>query len=532
VTAIDPPKAGRREWFGLAVLALPTFLVSIDLFVLLLALPTLSTDLHATSTEQLWIMDMYGFMLAGFLVTMGTLGDRIGRRKLLLIGSAAFGIVSLVAAHSTNPGVLITMRALMGIAGATLMPSTLALITNMFHDPGERAKAFGLWGGTFTLGAIVGPMIGGALLGHFWWGSIFLLAAPIMLLLLILGPILLPEYRDVSAGRLDPLSVILSLATMLPVIFGIKQLARSGWQPLPAVAVVVGVIVGVIFIRRQRVLASPVLDVGLFRIPAISTALISQLCYAVVGGGMMLLIMQYFEVVRGMSALRSGLAMVPGMASATIGFIIVTPILAKRFRPAYVISAGMAGIAIVLAIFTQVGATSGTATLIIGFAVLSFCGSPLVALGTNFIVGSAPPERAGSAGSMAQMSNEFGGTLGIALLGTVGYAVYRARIAHAIPAGLSAPAAAGARDSMAGAAVAATQAPHGLSVALLSSAHSAYADGLHTVALIGAILLAGVAVLIAVGLKHVPPIGQAASSAGEGAEGVAEGSAPVSAELQ
>jgi len=509
------------------VLALPTFLVSIDLFVLLLALPVLSKNLGASSNQQLWIMDIYGFMLAGFLVTMGTLGDRIGRRKLLLVGAGAFGVVSLFAAHSTSPGMLIAARALLGISGATLMPSTLALIATLFQDPKQRAKAFGLWGGTFTLGAIVGPMIGGALLGHFWWGSVFLLAAPVMLLLLITGPIVLPEFRNSRAGRLDPASVVLSLATMLPIIYGIKQLARGGWQPWPIVAIMAGVAAGVVFGRRQLKLTDPVLDLRLFRIRSISTALTSQLCYSVVGGGMMLLIMLYFELVRGMSPLRAGLAMVPGMASATVGFIVVTPILAARFRPAHVIAIGMAGVAAVLLVFTQIGATSGTATLIIGFAVLSFCGSPLVALGTNLIVGSAPPEQAGSAGSMAQMSNEFGGTLGAALLGTLGFAVYRHQIAGAIPAGFTAPAAAGARDSLAGATAAAAGVPHRLGAALLTPAHEAFATGLHTVALVGGVLLAGVAVLIAIGLRHVPPLAKAQPAEAQPAE--AEAPAPASA---
>lgn len=515
MAANELPKAGRREWFGLAVLALPTFLVSIDLFVLLLALPTLSKDIGATSTEQLWIMDMYGFMLAGFLVTMGSLGDRIGRRKLLLIGAAAFGIVSLIASHSTSPGMLIAMRALMGIAGATLMPSTLALIFNMFHDPKQRAAAIGAWGGTFTLGAIVGPLIGGVLLAHFWWGSIFLLAAPVMLALIVLGPIVLPEYKHQGAGRLDPASVVLSLATMLPIIYGIKQLALRGFQPLPVAAVVVGVVCGVAFARRQLKLSDPILDLSLFRIPTATTPLISQLCYSVTGGGLMLLMTQYFEVVRGFSALRAGLAMVPGMATATIGFMVVTPFLASRIRPAYVIAAGMTGVAAVLLVFTQIGATSGTATLIIGFAILSICGAPLVALGTNMIVSAAPPERAASAGSMAQLSNEFGGTLGVALLGTVGYAVYRHQMVHAVPAGLPAGATAGARDNLADASNAAAHAPQPVATELLTRAHDAFATGIHTVAWIGAILLFGVAILIAVRLRHMPPIGKGSMMPGE-----------------
>ncbi|HEX6472287.1 MAG TPA: MFS transporter [Streptosporangiaceae bacterium] len=494
------------------MLALPTFLVSIDLFSLLLALPNLSRSLDASSVQQLWIMDIYGFMLAGFLVTMGTLGDRIGRRKLLLIGGAAFGAASLLTAYSTSPEMLIAARALLGISGATLSPSTLALIMNMFHNEKQRATALGVWGGTFTLGAIVGPVIGGLLLERFWWGSVFLLAAPVMVLLLILGPIVLPEYKAPQAGRLDPISVALSLATMLPIIYGIKQLARDGWRPLPIVAVIVGVAAAIAFGRRQNRLADPLLDLRLFRNRSFSTALGSQLSYSVVGGGMMLLMMLYFQVVGEMSTLKASFAMVPGMAGATIGFM-VTPRLAARVRPAYVISGGVAGVAAILAVFTQIGATSGIPTLIVGFAILSFCGSALVALGTNLVIGSAPPEKAGSAGSMAQMANEFGGTLGIAILGTVGTAVYRHQIADAIPAGVPGGAAGAARDSITGAATAAAHLPASVARALLAPAHEAFATGIHTVAAIGAVLLAGIAVLIVAMLKHVPPLGKSQAPA-------------------
>jgi DHA2 family multidrug resistance protein-like MFS transporter len=202
-------RAGRREWVGLAVLALPTLLLSLDVSVLYLALPRLSADLGAGGTAQLWILDIYSFMLAGFLVTMGTLGDRIGRRKLLLIGAAAFGVASVAAAYSTTPGMLIATRALLGIAGATLMPSTMALIRNMFHDPKQLVTAIGIWFGCFMVGMTAGPLVGGLLLQRFWWGSAFLLGVPFMALLLVLGPVLLPEYRDTGAGRLDLASVAL-----------------------------------------------------------------------------------------------------------------------------------------------------------------------------------------------------------------------------------------------------------------------------------------------------------------------------------
>src|SRR5690242_6635957 len=229
-TETAPERATRREWTGLAVLALPTLLLSLDVSVLYLALPKLSASLGADSTQQLWILDIYSFMLAGFLVTMGTLGDRIGRRRLLLIGGTAFGAASVLAAYSTSPGMLIATRAVLGVAGATLAPSTMALIRNMFRDPRQMGVAIGVWFSCFMGGMALGPLVGGLLLDHFWWGSAFLLGVPVMLLLVAVGPWLLPEYRDENAGKLDLVSVALSLAAILPVIYGLKALARDGWK--------------------------------------------------------------------------------------------------------------------------------------------------------------------------------------------------------------------------------------------------------------------------------------------------------------
>ena len=235
------PRAGRREWIGLGVIALPCLLYSMDLTVLELAVPKLSADLKPTSSQLLWIMDIYGFLLAGFLLTMGTLGDRIGRRRLLLIGAAAFGFASVLAAFSRSAEMLIATRALLGIAGATLAPSTLSLIRNMFLDPDQRTFAIGVWATSFSAGAAIGPLAGGFLLVYFWWGSVFLLAVPVMALLLVLGPMLLPEFRDPEAGRLDFFSAALSLAAVLAMIYGFKQVAQDGLGWLPVLSVAAGV---------------------------------------------------------------------------------------------------------------------------------------------------------------------------------------------------------------------------------------------------------------------------------------------------
>jgi DHA2 family multidrug resistance protein-like MFS transporter len=502
--------AGRREWIGLAVLALPTFVVAIDLFVLLLALPNLATSLQAGSNEQLWATDIYGFLLAGFLVTMGTLGDRIGRRRLLLVGSVAFAIGSLLCAYAPTIELLIAARALLGIAGATLMPSTLALIGTLFQNPKQQAAAFGIWGGTFTLGAVFGPVLGGIMLQHFWWGSVFLLGVPFMVALVLLGPAFLPEFRNPQPGRFDLTSVVLSLVALLPLIYGIKELARAGWEVLPVVSLVVGIVVGYLFVRRQRRLADPMLDLNLFTNRTIGTTLINQLTFSLVGGGFMMMMLLYFQLVGGMNTLEAGLAMVPGMLTAATGMQIA-PRLANKYRPGLVISIGVALAAITYVFVTQVGTGSGsTWTIIVGFALISFFGAPTVALGTGLVVGSAPVEKMGAAGSLAQLANEFGSTLGLAILGTVGAAVYRATVI--LPGDLPAESAATAGDSIAGATTVAANLPAGEGDGLLTAAQTAFVDGFRTVALIGAILYACAALMVAIRLRHVPAFGAAAAA--------------------
>ena len=254
------------------MLALPAFVIALDFSVLNLAVPVISRELMPTGTELLWIVDIYGFILAGFLVTMGTLGDRIGRRRLLMLGAAGFGLASAAAAYSVSAGMLIGARAVLGLAGATLMPSTLSLISNMFRDGKQRTLAIAVWSTSLPLGGAVGPLIGGAMLQVFWWGAVFLLAVPVMVILLATGPILLPEYRNAAAGLPDFLSVGLSLAAILPVVYGLTEIAEGGFRPVPVAAVVAGLLVGWGFVHRQRTLADPLIDLRSFSQPGFSAA--------------------------------------------------------------------------------------------------------------------------------------------------------------------------------------------------------------------------------------------------------------------
>ncbi|GAA0971782.1 MFS transporter [Acrocarpospora macrocephala] len=494
--------AGRREWSGLAVLALPTILLSLDQSVLYLALPHLSADLAAGSTQTLWIIDIYGFMLAGFLVTMGTLGDRIGRRRLLLIGAAAFGVASVVAAYSTSAELLIVTRALMGVAGATLMPSTLALITDMFAEPKQRGMAIAAWFGCLMVGGALGPVVGGALLENFWWGSVFLMGVPVMVLLLVLGPVLLPESRDATLGRLDVPSVVLSLATILPVVYGIKELSKGG--PASLLAVVAGVVVGVAFVRRQRKLASPLLDLRLFANRTFGAAMLILLLGSVTTGGIYLLVSLYLQAVEGLSPLRAGLWLVPSAVAIVIGSMLA-PGLAQRFRPAYVIAAGLTVTALGYLLLSQVGSTDGLPLLVGGFVLAFFGAGPMGALGTGLVVGSAPPRRAGSAASISETGNHLGIALGIAVMGSIGAAVYSARLA--VPAGVPSGVAEASRESITAAATAAAGLTGGLGPELLDAARRAFTAGLNVSAVVGAGLFIALAVLAAVGLRQVRPGG-------------------------
>jgi DHA2 family multidrug resistance protein-like MFS transporter len=529
------PRAGRREWLGLAVLALPTLLLALDLSVLYLALPRLSVELGADTVQQLWITDIFGFMLAGFLITMGRLGDRIGRRRLLMIGAATFAAASVAAAFSTSPEMLIAMRAVMGIAAACLAPSTLALISTMFQSPKQQALAIAIWMSCFMGGIAIGPLIGGVLLQFFWWGSVFLLGVPVMILLLVAAPLVLPEFSNPQRLPLDFVGVSMSLLAILPTIYGIKELANNGWQLVPALSIVVGLVFGYLFVNRQRTIANPVLDLKLFRNRTFSTAMTMMLVGGIFLGGTTLLVTQYLQLVQGLSPLAAGLWLVPAIVAMIIGTI-VAPILARRVRPAYVMAAGLGIAALGYLVLTQVDSTGSLPLLVIGWTV-ALGGNGLPAgLAVGLIIGSAPPEEAGSASAAQQTGQEFGLALGIAVLGSLASGIYRREIADSL-SGVPAAAADAARESVNGALTTAQQLPE-----LAAAARAAYTTGLNVAVGLSAVVFAALAVLISVQLRDVPPVGAAtggppAPAEDDNADGSAEDgdapeSRPTSAEYQ
>src|ERR687896_286301 len=465
-----PPRAGRKEWIGLAVIALACVLYVMDLTVLHLAVPAISADLRPSSAELLWIIDIYGFVVAGSLITMGTLGDRIGRRRLLMLGAAAFGVASVLAAFSTSAGMLIATRALLGVAGATLAPSTLSLIRNMFLDPRQRTQAIAIWITSFSVGGAIGPLAGGVVLEFFWWGAVFLLAVPGIAVLLILGPRFLPEYRDPQAGRPDLASAALSLAAVLAVIFGLKQIAQDGLTWLPALSIVAGLALGVVFVRRQRRLTDPFIDLGLFRNREFSASLATYGVGILLVFGGFLFLPQYLQLVLGLSPLEAGLWTLPWALAFVVGSN-VTPIIARRIRPASLMAGGLVMAAVGFAVFTRVDGSSGFGEIVLGSVLFSLGTSPVFTLTNDLIIGSAPPERAGAAAGISETSAELGGALGIAVFGSIGVAIYRGVLAGGAPVGV---------------------------------ARAAFTDGLHLVALIslvGAIALAGLVLTL---LRSVP----------------------------
>jgi MFS transporter, DHA2 family, multidrug resistance protein len=498
------PLAGRREWLGLAVLCLPTMLVMLDLNVVILALPHLTEGLSANVTQGLWITDIYGFLIAGFLVTMGRLGDRIGYRRLLLTGATAFGALSVVAAYSSSAEMLIVVRALLGVAGATVMPSILALIKNMFPNPKQMGAAMGVWSTALVVGIAGGPTLGGALLNSFWWGSIFLIAVPVTVLLLVTGPFLLPASQPSGSGRLDLVSVGLSLAAILPVIYGLKELARSGWALVPVVVLLVGLVIGVGFVRRQRRLADPLLDLGLFAIPALGGALTINLLAGAILGGNGLLMTLHLQLVEGLSPLATALWLLLPSVIVVFG-IQVAMQLTKKNRPASVLLGGSAIAAVGMLVLTQLEPVGGLAVLMIGVCIVFAGVSPVNMLSNHLVMASAPPDKAGSAGSLSTTSGELGTALGIAGIGSLATVFYQGHLN--IPAQIPPDQAQAATDGIANAATAALQLSPALAQDLITATRDAFTNAYTNVAVVCVGLFIALGIIIYTTLRHIPAFG-------------------------
>ncbi|UCM90466.1 MFS transporter [Streptomyces marincola] len=474
-------RSGPGRWIALGVLVLAVLLVAVDATVLGLATPYLSEDLQPSGTQLLWIGDSYSFVLAGLLISMGSLGDRIGRKRLLLIGATAFGLVSVLNAYAHTPEAMIAARALLGVAGATLMPSTLALIRNLFPDPRERSLAIGIWSAAASAGLALGPIVGGALLEHFWWGSVFLINLPVMAVLVVVGAMLLPESRTPSPGPWDLPSVLLSLIGMGCVVYAIKEAAADGFVWPTLAAGLVGATALVLFVRRQRGLPAPLVDVGLFRHRGFSGAVLADLLTILGLSGLLFFLSQYLQLVQGRGPMEAGIAELPAAAGAVAAGL-VAGAAARRVSVRAVVSTGLAVIGLALAALTTIGQATGypllgTVLLLVGFGTgLSFT------VTADVILTAVPKEQAGAASAVSETAYELGAALGIALLGSVVTNVYQDFTG---PVGTPE----GAHESLGGAVVAAAHMPADAAGALLDAARASFVEGVALAAGVGAALL-------------------------------------------
>ncbi|MET8748857.1 MFS transporter [Streptomyces sp. NPDC004667] len=470
--------AGRREWTAFTVLLLPLLLVSMDTSVLYFAIPAITRELDPSSTQQLWIFDSYAFALAGLLITMGSLGDRIGRRKLLLMGAGAFGLASVAAAYATSAGMLIAARVLLGVGGATLMPSTLALVRNLFRDDKQRGKAIALWSGAMTGGIALGSVLSGVMLNHFWWGSVFLINVPAMLLLLVLVPVLVPEFKDPAPGRFDLLSIPLSTAAVLPVVYGLKEIAAEGFEPLSLGCLLVGLAFGCAFVRRQRRHEDAMVSRALFRGRGFGAGIGLNTVAAFAMMGSAYFTTQYLQSVLGMGTLEAALwSLAPSLfigAAAPVGAA-----LAQRTDRARVIAGGFVLAAAGFGLISLVS-TDSLWLLLAGAGVLASGIVVVMSLVSDMALASAPAEKAGSAASLLETGQEFGGALGMALLGSLGTAVYRSDLSGAEPA---------VRETLGGAVATAAQTGGAAGAQLLALAREAFVHGMQYAAWGGAALL-------------------------------------------
>ncbi len=497
-TAPSAPRAGRRAWFGLAALMLPVLLVSIDNTVLSFAIPQLSQALSPSASQLLWIVDIYPLILAGLLVTMGTLGDRVGRRRLLLVGATGFGLVSVYAAFAGDATHLIAARALLGLFGATLMPSTLALLRNLFLDDNQRRLAIAIWASAFSAGSALGPIVGGWLLEHFWWGSIFLINVPVLVVLLVVAPFVLPESRNPGSARLDPLSVVLSVVSMLPFVFGIKKLASDGLSPLGVASLLLGVALGVLFVRRQTRSSSPLLEVGLFKNRVFSASVLANFMAVFSISGLIFFVSQYLQLVLELSPMEAGLYLLPG-AAATVAMGLAAVALARIAPIWLLIPVGLLLATLGYLLGTTLTGSSSVGVIVVIFVLVGGGAGLAETLTNDAILASVPPERAGAASGISETAYELGASLGVAILGSVLAAVYRTRLE--LPAGLDPAVADQARETLGGAVSAADGLPTGQADALLEAAKAAFAHGVDLTSAIGAVLAFLTAVVIGVALR-------------------------------
>ncbi len=474
-----PDTVHRRRWAILGVLSLSVFLAVVDNTIVNVALPTMSERLRASTSQLQWIVDAYSLVFAGLLLVGGSLGDRYGRKGALQLGVGSFALFSVFAGVSGSTHVLITARALMGLAAAFIFPSTLAILTNTFSDAKERAAAIGVWTGVVGLAVALGPLTGGALLQHFWWGSIFFVNVPVAAIAMVLGMWLIPKTRDPEAPRLDFLGFALSIAGIVAVVYTTIEAPGRGWtDPATVGGYVVGVGVLAVFAVWERRAPQPMLDVTLFRNIRFSAASFSITVSFFALFGFIFLITQYFQLVRGYDTLSAGVHTLP-FAVATGAVAPAAPALAARLGTKVVVPFGLA----LMGLGFYVASTLGVNTPYFGPVLVSMT---LIAIGlglvaapsTDAILAVLPPAKAGVGSAVNDVTRELGGAFGVAVVGAVFSSVYGPRLVERLAGlGLPGPALAAARQSTAAALAVAGLAPPPARQAIADAARLSFVDG-------------------------------------------------------
>jgi len=489
---------GLRAWAALAVLTLAVTLLAIDSTVLALAIPSLSTDLSPTASQLLWIGDIYSFTLAGLLVTMGNVADRIGRRRLLLIGTLGFGVASIMAAFAPSAGALIAVRALLGVGGATIMPSTLSLIRNIFLDARHRATAIAIWSAGSSGGTALGPLVGGVLLEHFWWGSVFLINVPVMAAVIVTGLWLLPESKNEQGAPVDLVSAVLSVLAIVPITYAVKSFAHDGLTVVAIAALVGGLAGGWLFISRQRTLATPLIDVELFRRPAFTWAIAATVLAIFALAGLLYFFSQYLQLVRGYSTLRAGLTEVPA-SLASIVVVAVVATVVRRLGNGRALGSGLLVAAVGLVVVALGESYGGIVVICVGLLVIGAGIGLAFTVSTGAVLGAVPADRAGAASAISETGLELGVALGIAVLGTIQDVGYRLLLGPA-PSSLPQRVVDAAEQSLATLAGVVDLSNPG-QAELMVQAREAFTCAMQATAVIAAVILLGAGVMAA---RHVP----------------------------
>ncbi|MBK3617661.1 MFS transporter [Streptomyces sp. MBT98] len=510
-----------NRWVVLVVLCLSLLVVALDATVLHVAVPSLTEDLRPSGTALLWIVDAYPLVCASLLILFGTLGDRIGRRRVLLIGYALFGLASLLAATADTSGVLIVARALLGVGGAMIMPATLSILRQVFPDRRERALAIGVWTAVAAVGAATGPVVGGFLVEHFWWGSVFLINIPLMAVILPLGRWLLPESRGGDDGPWDVLGALMAAAGVLGVVLGVKRLGGGAGllDPVALGPLAFGLALLILFVRRQKRRRHPLIDVAMFARPAFSTAVGCIVLAMLALVGLQLIAVQYLQLVLGLTPLETGLRLLPltfaAMAAGATGSYTL-----RRFGPRRMVGWGFVLTASSVLVLTAMGQHDRPALLTVAFVLLGFGLQTTLFGAYESMLSDAPPERAGGAAAIGETSYQLGAGLGIALLGSVMNAAYAPGLASLGDQGVPARAGAEASHSLGEAYQVAAQLGGPMGDLLRSTARHAFIDGLHITLFVsaGLLLLGALAALRLPEVMDCPPKEPCRRSAAEPAE--------------